>query len=217
MFMEEKKFQKLINTVKNKLKRNHKNDSFMNEYIFNSSDLDELKKNNKEKIKELKKDIQEQEKKKKILNEEDLNESILYEKKKDITPISIIKEEPLEEYEETIIVKDTNSFINLSKEYQELIMKEWSEINFTEVDKDIIEGKEILNHNYTIKYADDAQNFITKIREKYEIVLCYLIGFNNEKKGIYEKTIFSDKEENEWKYLNYYIKILEKIRNFKLH
>ena len=96
-------------------------------------------------------------------------------------------------------------------------MKKWSKIDFNEVDKDIISGKEILNHNYTITFADDATKYISTIRKKYEVVLCYLIGFNNEKKGIYEKTFFSDKIENEWKYLNYYIKLLEKIRNFKSH
>ena len=85
------------------------------------------------------------------------------------------------------------------------------------VTQDIISGKEILNHNYTITFADDATKYISTIRKKYEVVLCYLIGFNNEKKGIYEKTFFADKIENEWKYLNYYIKLLEKIRNFKSH
>ena len=67
MFMEENVFQKLIHTVQKRMKRNSKTDSFMNEYVFNSSDLDELKKNNNEKIKELKKDIKEQEKKKQVL------------------------------------------------------------------------------------------------------------------------------------------------------
>lgn len=219
--MEENVFQKLIHTVQKRMKRNSKTDSFMNEYVFNSSDLDELKKNNNEKIKELKKDIKEQEKKKQVLMEEELDESIL----SDTTSQSeITNQDDVNNEETSSDSNDTStheqektSFIHLEEEYQELIMKKWSKIDFNEVDKDIISGKEILNHNYTITFADDATKYISTIRKKYEVVLCYLIGFNNEKKGIYEKTFFSDKIENEWKYLNYYIKLLEKIRNFKSH
>ena len=219
--MEENVFQKLIHTVQKRMKRNSKTDSFMNEYVFNSSDLDELKKNNNEKIKELKKDIKEQEKKKQVLMEEELDESIL----SDTTSQSeITSQDDVNNEETSSDSNDTSapeqektSFIHLEEEYQELIMKKWSKIDFNEVDKDIISGKEILNHNYTITFADDATKYISTIRKKYEVVLCYLIGFNNEKKGIYEKTFFSDKIENEWKYLNYYIKLLEKIRNFKSH
>ena len=94
-------------------------------------------------------------------------------------------------------------------------MEKWNEIDIKEIDKDIMDGKEILNHNYTITYADEAEKFIHDIRKKYEIVICYLIGFNNEKKGIFDKTIFSLKMDDEWKHLAQYIKILEKIRNFK--
>lgn len=108
-----------------------------------------------------------------------------------------------------------NSFINLNEEYQKIVMNKWKEIDYKQLDKDIIDGKDLLNHNYTITYADDAAKFIHNIRKKYEVVICYLIGFNNEKKGIYEKTIFSDKMENEWKHLNNYIKVLEKIRSFR--
>ena len=219
--MEENVFQKLIHTVQKRMKRNSKTDSFMNEYVFNSSDLDELKKNNNEKIKELKKDIKEQEKKKQVLMEEELDESIL----SDTTSQSeITNQDDVNNEETSSDSNDTStheqektSFIHLEEEYQELIMKKWSKIDFNEVDKDIISGKEILNHNYTITFADDATKYISTIRKKYEVVLCYLIGFNNEKKGIYEKTFFADKIENEWKYLNYYIKLLEKIRNFKSH
>ena len=219
--MEENVFQKLIHTVQKRMKRNSKTDSFMNEYVFNSSDLDELKKNNNEKIKELKKDIKEQEKKKQVLMEEELDESIL----SDTTSQSeITNQDDVNNEETSSDSNDTStheqektSFIHLEEEYQELIMKKWSKIDFNEVDKDIISGKEILNHNYTITFADDATKYISTIRKKYEVVLCYLIGFNNEKKGIYEKTFFSDKIEDEWKYLNYYIKLLEKIRNFKSH
>ena len=57
--------------------------------------------------------------------------------------------------------------------------------------------------------------FIHLIRKRYEVVICYLIGFNNEKKGIYDKTIFSSRIDDEWKFLNQYIKVLEKIRSFR--
>ena len=111
--------------------------------------------------------------------------------------------------------KEEDSYINLSHENQELIMNSWNSINNTEIDKDIIEGKDILSHNYNITYGDNAARFVHNIRKKYEIVICYLIGFNNEKNGIKNKTIFSDKMDNEWKYLGNYIKLLEKIRNFR--
>ena len=124
-----------------------------------------------------------------------------------------IDEEQDEKIKEDIDEKD--SYINLSKENQELIMNSWNSINNTDIDKDIIEGKDILSHNYNITYGDNAARFVHNIRKKYEIVICYLIGFNNEKNGIKNKIIFSDKIDNEWKYLENYIKLLEKIRNFK--
>ena len=121
----------------------------------------------------------------------------------------------IEEVAENIEPQPKNSFINLSPEHQQLVMDKWNEIKQSKIDKDIIDGKDLLNHNYTITYADEALKFIHYIRKEYEVVICYLIGFNNEKQGIYDKTIFSDKIDNEWKYLNNYIKILEKIRKNK--
>ena len=94
-------------------------------------------------------------------------------------------------------------------------MDKWKEININKIDKDIIDGKNLLKSNYTITYADEAAKFIHYIRKEYEVVICYLIGFNNEKQGIKNKTIFSSKMDNEWKYLSNYIKILEKIRKNK--
>lgn len=111
--------------------------------------------------------------------------------------------------------KPKNSFVNLSPENQKLVMDKWKKIDSSQIDKDIINGKDLLNHNYTITYADEAARFIHYIRKEYETVVCYLIGFNNEKKGIYDQTIFSSKIDEEWRHLNQYIKILEKIRNFK--
>ena len=70
-----------------------------------------------------------------------------------------------------------------------------------------------LNHNYNITYGENAAKFVHDIRKRYEVVICYLIGFNNEKKGIPNKTIFANKVDDEWKYLSNYIKLLEKIRS----
>lgn len=108
-----------------------------------------------------------------------------------------------------------NSYINLSKENQDLVMKSWNSINLQDIDRDILNGKDILNHNYNISYGEEASKFVFDIRKKYEIVICYLIGFNNEKSGIFNKTIFSSKMDDEWKYLESYVKLLEKIRNFR--
>ena len=214
--MEESKLQKFIHNIKNKFKNNSKVDPFMNEYAFSSKELDELKKDNIEKIKELKREIKEKKKKEEVLNEKELNESILNENtSKEQSEEN--EEQPIEEENKDNEEQEKNSFINLNKEYQDLIMSKWKTIDLNLIDKDIMIGKDLLNHNYTITYADDAAEFIQDIRKKYEVVLCYLIGFNNEKKEIYNKTIFSDSIDNEWKYLNYYIKLLEKIRNFKMN
>ncbi len=230
--------KKLIHTVSDNLKRNSSSNQNTDEYVFSSQDLDELKKNNIEKIKELKKDIlKTTQKKEEPLDEIILNDSI-FNKEKEEEPNHQQEEietdlEPNNQQEEIETDLEPNnqqekdsesnqqkekrpSFINLEKEHQDLIMKKWEEIDLTTIEKDILDGKDILNHNYTITYADDAARFIHTIRKKYEIILCYLIGFNNEKKGIYEKTFFSDNIDNDWKYLNYYIKLLEKIKNFKI-
>lgn len=126
-----------------------------------------------------------------------------------------LREEKLEDLVKKVCDKPINSFVEINSDNQRLIMEKWNEIDIKEIDKDIMDGKEILNHNYTITYADEAEKFIHDIRKKYEIVVCYLIGFNNEKKEIFDKTIFSSKMDDEWKHLAQYIKILEKIRNFK--
>ena len=211
--MEGNIFQNVIHTFKDKLKRNPKKNPSMNEYAFSSEDLDELAKNNIEKIKELKKETK---KKETVLDNNNLDDTILNkeETKEEIN----IKEKELATKEENQNTKHSKvSYINLEKDNQDLIMTKWKEIDLNTIDKDIIEGKDLLNHNYTITYADDAEKFIHEIRKKYEIILCYLIGFNNEKKGIYDKTYFSDSKDTEWQHLNSYIKVLEKIRNFKSH
>ncbi len=124
-------------------------------------------------------------------------------------------EETLENLVEDTVREPVNSFVEINADSKKIVMENWNAIDIREIDKDIMEGKEILNHNYTITYADEAEKFIHDIRKKYEIVICYLIGFNNEKRGMFDKTIFSAKMDDEWQFLGQYIKILERIRNFK--
>ena len=204
--MEEKNLTKWIYSLKNKFKKDNKKTNEYDEYAFNTKELLEINKDNIEKIKNLKKEVIE---KKKDTPEEFLNDSII-----------ALNEEIKKEAEKEINIPEKepheNSFMDLEKEYQDLIMTKWQEIDINEIDKDIIEGKDLLNHNYNITYADESLKYINEIRKKYEIVICYLIGFNNEKQGLYNKTIFTSKKENEWKCLNKYIKLLEKIRNFKI-
>ena len=202
------------------------------EYAFSVEEIDSINKQNKQKIQELKQDIFTNKKEKRKLSKEEaiskIELDIDQEKKEEekennnessneILEASPPKEDLKQEKEliEELVEIPKNSFIKLSEEHQKLIMDNWNKININKIDKDIIEAKDLLNHNYTTYYADEATKFIRYIRKEYEIVLCYLIGFNNEKQGIFDKTIFSDEIDNEWKYLNKYIKILEKIRNFK--
>ena len=153
---------------------------------------------------------------KECLEEESSSKEKNLEEGKEVSENQILKEkEKLEEEVEEISKQPMNSFVSLNSDNQKIVMENWNAIDIREIDEDIMNGKEILNHNYVITYADEAEKFIHDIRKKYEIVICYLIGFNNEKKGIFDKTIFSSKMDDEWKFLRQYIKILEKIRNFK--
>ena len=207
--MEGHIFDKLIHNVRSKIKSRREKNNYNDEYAFNTNELKELQKSNSEKIKELKSEKQPPKEEVK----EDFKEEI------DALEISENKNDSLEEdtkEEEIVQEEKKDSFIHLEEKYQELIMFKWKEIDLNILEKDIVEGKDLLNHNYTITFGDDAARFIHEIRKKYEVVICYLIGFNNEKKGIYKKTLFSDNPDNEWKYLNHYIKLLEKIRNFKI-
>ena len=150
---------------------------------------------------------------KEVFNGEDKREQMVERKEISEEEKKSIGDKKVEEGTEEVFHK--NSFIHLAPEYQAMVMDKWNCIDITLLDKDILVGKDLLNHNYTITFADEASAFIRKIRHDYEVVICYLIGFNNEKKGIYEKTIFSDRVEDEWKHLGSYIKILEKIRGVK--
>lgn len=174
--------------------------------LLDEESKEDTKTNELEKIEEKDIKVEEEPKKTKIEVEEENNELTT-----EVVEEEITKEEP----KETNNKEEKESYINLSPKSQEIIMKSWNEIDLQQIDKDIIEGKDLINHNYNITYGDNAAKFVHDIRKRYEIVICYLIGFNNEKKGILNKTIFADKVDDEWKYLNKYIKLLEKIRNFR--
>lgn len=250
--MEEKLVHKFITKVKDKLSKPKTSYPSGSDYAFSTEELENITRENKQKIQELKQDMFVKKKKEvKIDLLEDVNspvddatiiessanqeeigsdreeqknhtamdEVISPEKKenfsegKDKLNLEQEKNQKNEEVQAKVVPK--NSFVNLNSEYQEIVMSKWEELDSNQVDKDIMKGKDLLNHNYTITYADEAARFIHEIRKRYEVVICYLIGFNNEKKGVYDKTIFSSKVDDEWKYLGNYIKVLEKIRSFK--
>ena len=98
---------------------------------------------------------------------------------------------------------------------EKAVVEMWQNIDLNQLDKYIFKGKDILSRNYMITYGEEAFEFIKVIREEYNILLEYLIGFNNEKRGIGRKNMFSSKLENEWQFLNNYIKILEMIKKQK--
>ena len=204
-----------IGKIKNKF--NNKVDyPHLNEYSFSGEEVDSLTKQNMEEIDKLRhgyvrKDTSDNEKK------------ILVEEEKDIDDKKDIEDKKNKDNYVNIIDSDKDieinndyedyGYINLSNERRENIMKRWNSIDVISLSKDIEKGKDVLEHNYIITYADDALAYIYKIRDEYDILIEYLIGFNNEKKGIYNKNIFSSKLNDEWKYLNSYIKILEKIKS----
>ena len=233
--MDERRVHKFINKVKDKFIRQKPVVENAYEYAFSNEEIESISKQNMKKIIELKQNIIPNKKDNNKVNTDEVLakiETIIENDTQVAEPIDATDEEnileedvreestylvetEIEELEEEIKPQPKNSFVNLELEHQKLIMDKWNEIKQSQIDKDIIDGKDLLNHNYTSYYADEVAKFIHYIRKEYEVVICYLIGFNNEKQGIYDKTIFSDKIDNEWKYLNSYIKILEKIRKNK--
>lgn len=211
---------KIFSKFKNKFTGKRTNNQTNYDYAFSNEELESISEQNKQKILGLKQDVFDNPKevKEKVNTDEVLSkiETNITNDNEVTGPIPIIdSKEPLKEEVLKDEKKEEPSFINLSVEHQKLVMDKWEEIKTNKIDKDIIDGKNLLKSNYTITYADEAAKFIHYIRKEYEVVICYLIGFNNEKQGIKNKTIFSSKIDNEWKYLSNYIKILEKIRKNK--
>ena len=231
---------KLLKKIKSKI--SNKEDSLIEEYKFSNEEIEDLSEQNKQKLETLKTETN---KKKNIsftavnkklngildenpkteeqveLSKENIETNIEEDTNDENIPIkeniedAVIEEKSKEELKIKKEENLENSYINLSEKNQEIIMKSWNNIDLQQIDKDIIGGKDLINHNYNITYGDNAAKFVHDIRKRYEVVICYLIGFNNEKKGIMNKTIFADKVDDEWKYLNKYIKLLEKIRSFR--
>ena len=175
----------------------------IDDYTFSGEELDLLSEQNKEEIKKLRKGYKK------------VTKVVVPPEKEEVVENIKVEDNTIDNKDIEIEVTDkeeVSGYINLSSERRENIMKRWNSIDVVSLEKDIDEGKDILDHNYIITYTDDALSYIYKIRSEYDILIEYLIGFNNEKKGIYEKNIFSSKLEDEWKFLNSYIKILEKIR-----
>ena len=202
--MEGSFFTKLKNRFNNK-KDNYPQFS---EYSFSGEELDSLSRQNIDEINKLRTGFKVNKDKKIEEDNSNLDAIVLLDKdivvKEDNVDNNIEKKDNKEEY---------NGYVNLSSDTRENIMKRWNSIDIVRLTHDIYEGKDILDHNYTITYADNALEYIYRIRGEYDILIEYLIGFNNEKKGVLNKNIFSDRLDNEWRYLKNYIKVLEKIKN----
>ncbi|MEE3342809.1 MAG: hypothetical protein VZS44_01820 [Bacilli bacterium] len=231
--MEGNIFKRFIYSVKDKL---HNNYSYPleDEYVFSEEEINKLSKENKEKMLALKNNTLKR--KEELPKEKEVDELILdnldnnkpqkrrdvldtdYDKDK-ITYTKIVKklngelnEEPKEE---KVIEKPKVKYLNLTDELQNTINEAIEKVDMIILDSYIIRGKDLLEHNYTITYGEESLRFVYQARHEFEILIEYLIGFNNEKKGIYDKTTFSDKLDDEWHYLKNYIKILEQIKDIK--
>ena len=201
--MEGSFINNIFGRVKNKFSNNKNNYSHLDDYSFSGEELDDLTKQNMEEIDKLRSGYK----------NKDNNKDNTYVSVNDVKDID---EDIVSDNEDELYVYDNGNdtgYINLSSERRENIMKRWNSIDLVSLSKDIDRGKDILEHNYIITYPDMALSYIYAIRDEYDILIEYLIGFNNEKKGIMDKNIFSSKLDDEWRYLNSYIKILEKIKS----
>lgn len=236
--MEGNFVNKFINGFKNKLNSNKNNYPHNFEYVFSDEDVNKLAKQNKEKIDNLKKRSIGKNKVKEIdkLEEENILNNINnelfnkdYDKKlsssnkvSDVLDKTVCNEEANVVCENNKIDNENidyenkkNSYSDPGEDMQLMIKREIIKLDIKELDKYIDRGRDILNHNYSITYGDDALRYIYVIRDKYSALIEYLIGFNNEKRGIYNKNIFSNRLDDEWRYLKNYVSVLEMIKNLK--
>lgn len=242
--MEGNFVNKFINKFKNKLNNNKNSYPQKFEYVFNDEDVNQLAKQNNEKIKELKKrSINVKKNNINKVEEEvilsDINNALngknegniqkLVEKdRSNVAYNNIIdddlKADNIEKKENNLQYKDSvddlsnnnkDNYSNPNSDVQMMIKRELIKLDVKELDKYIVKGKDILNHNYSINYGEDALRYVYIIRDKYTALVEYFIGFNNEKKGIYNKKIFSDKMDNEWHFLKNYVIILETLKKLK--
>ena len=236
--MEGNVFKKVINKVKNKM---HKNTSYPynSEYAFSDEEITKLSNENKEKMLALKNNTikrkKEKEEPEKAVDElilDNLDNNIPTKKKKDIldtnededkvTYTKIVKKLNGELKEDTpkeelvpIPDKPETKYLEPTDELQEEINKAIDKVDMIILDSFIIKAKDLIDHNYTITYGEESLRFIYQVRHEFEVLIEYLIGFNNEKKGIYNKTTFSNSLDEEWHYLKNYLKILEQIKSIK--
>lgn len=213
MRMEDNFVGNLFTKIKSKLNGKKNNYPQFSEYSFSGEEMDSISRQNLEEINKLRRGSVGKEKEKVV----DVVSDIPL-----VNVLSSVNEEDVSGDKVDYDINDSidekieihnNSYIDLSSDRRENIMKRWNSIDVVKLTHDIYEGRDILDHNYVITYADKALEYIYKIRGEYDILIEYLIGFNNEKKGILNKNIFSDKLDNEWKYLKNYVKVLEKIRS----
>lgn len=211
----------LFNIISNKKKKKG-NSVDLNLYSFNMQEIEELNKKEKERLKDLKKKNIENvlSKKKNIL--ESINklsdnisqvENVEPNNSDDINNLDIT--DTIDESIEQIKVKEDIepvSYINLNDKQQKLISESFDDIDLNDIDNYISSIDDLLSHNYSISYCDDSFKIINDVRKKYKIIIEYLIGFNNEKNGILNKVTFGDNENEEWRYLSEYLKLLKKIR-----
>ena len=206
--MEDNFINNFFSKIKNKF-NNKKDYPRFNDYSFSGEELDNLSRKNMEEINKLRRG----DSNKDVENSDSEFIDADNEKEELNDDIDVNLDEVNKSDIESIGNDSYEGYINLSLERRENIMKRWNSIDVVRLSNDIDEGKDILEHNYTITYPDMALRYIYRIRDEYDILIEYLIGFNNEKKGVLEKNIFSSKLDDEWKYLNSYIKILEKIKS----
>lgn len=241
--MEGNFVNKFINKFKSKLKNNKNNYPHEFEYVFNDEDVNKLAKQNNEKIKELKRRSINVKKNRDIkkIDEEILLSSInneLNSNSKDDNKVlnnididnitsdsmnnEVLKEDCMKSNEnvegrkeENSVVDTKDSYSNPDDDIQMMIKRELIKLDIKQLDKYIDRGKDILNHNYSVTYGDDALRYVYVIRDKYGTLIEYFIGFNNEKKGLYDKKIFSNRLDEEWRFLKNYVVILEMIKKLK--
>ena len=226
--MEGNLLKRFVNKFKNGI---HKNNSYPQdfEYVFSNEEITKLSRENKEKLLNLKNNTIKVKKKNKDM--EDVLDN-LEENKKDIldnevddrvTYTKIVKklngelkeEDTRDSDDKKVEGKEKGKYINLTDEFEKEINMAIEKVDMIVLDNYIIKGKDLISHNYTITYGEEALRFIYQVRHEFEVLVEYLIGFNNEKKGIYNKTTISNSLDDEWHYLKNYINILEQIKNIK--
>ena len=233
--MEGNFVNKFVNKFKSKLNNNKNNYPQKFEYVFSDEDVNKLAKENKEKLNNLKKRNINIKPKKDISKEDEeillsnINHELNGENEFNNNLANKFNEEEKSREEQIDSSEENNNLKNSSNEetstkdnysnpnddIQMMIKRELIKLDVKELIKHIDRGKDILNHNYSITYGDDALRYIYVIRDKYANLIEYFIGKKKKKHGIYNKNIFSNRLDDEWQYLKNYISILEMIKKLK--